>query len=98
MNPAFSSSALRGFLPLFFDIAQKVCQQPFNFLNFFPMLQMVNVWKATHHQDKASAVVDVSSWLTRTTLDIIGASGLGCSFNTIDGGGSELYNAYHNLL
>lgn len=63
------------------------------------MLQIVNVWKTPHYQkDMLSSVTDVSSWLTRATLDIIGVAALGCNFNAIDGGGTELYNAYHNLL
>ncbi|KAF8525701.1 cytochrome P450 [Gautieria morchelliformis] len=82
MNPAFSSSALRGFLPLFFEISHKT----------------VNMWKAIlHDQEKQSSVIDVSLWLTRTTLDIIGNAAFGYNFNAIDGGGTELYNAYHNL-
>ncbi|KAF8520692.1 cytochrome P450 [Gautieria morchelliformis] len=83
MNPAFSSSALRGFLPLFFDISHKT----------------VNAWKATlNQQGKDSSVIDVSSWMTRTTLDIIGAAAFDYNFGAIDGEGTELYNAYRNLF
>jgi hypothetical protein len=61
-------------------------------------LQTVNTWNAIlHDQENQASVIDVSLWLTRTTLDIIGNAAFGYNFNAIDGGGTELYNAYHNL-
>jgi hypothetical protein len=57
------------------------------------------MWKTTlHQQPKQSSVIDVSSWMARTTLDIIGAAAFDYNFSAIDGGGTELYKAYRNLL
>ncbi|KAF8578884.1 PAH-inducible cytochrome P450 monooxygenase PC-PAH 4 [Ramaria rubella] len=79
MNPAFSYSALKDFLPLFFDIAQKACT---------PRL---------HEEATKSSLFDLTHWLARTTLDVIGAAAFGYQFNLVEGAETELYKAYHNL-
>lgn len=69
MNPAFSAPQLKAFLPLFHSRAEKLVQKL---------------------QDEASTggtdglVINVASWLSRTTLDVIGEAGFGYEFGALD--------------
>ncbi|KAF8509096.1 cytochrome P450 [Gautieria morchelliformis] len=84
MNPAFSYSALRGFLPLFHHTAQRT---------------ITKLKQYVHENGGSSAVVDIPSWLARTTLDAIGIAAFDYQFGAIDeGSDNKLSNAYNNLF
>ncbi|KAF8500679.1 cytochrome P450 [Gautieria morchelliformis] len=84
MDPAFSYSALRGFLPVFHHTAQRT----------------VNKLKEyVHEKGQSSAVVDVHTWLARTTLDAFGIAVFDYQFGAIDqGSDNKLSKAYKNLF
>ncbi|KIJ43581.1 hypothetical protein M422DRAFT_253163 [Sphaerobolus stellatus SS14] len=82
MNPAFSFSALRVFVPLFRETVRRA----------------VDRIKETHFTEQSSTVMNFMPWLSRTTLDAIGEAGFGYQFHAIDkGNDSELARAYYNL-
>ncbi|KAF8515955.1 cytochrome P450 [Gautieria morchelliformis] len=84
MNPAFSYGALRGFLPLFHHTAQKTVSK---------------LKEYVRETGRSSAVVDVPTWLARTTLDAIGIAAFDYQFGALDqGSDNELANAYKNLF
>ncbi|KAF8587081.1 cytochrome P450 [Ramaria rubella] len=84
MNPAFSYSSLRVFLPLFRHTAQRT------------VLKLKDV---VSRNGGKSAVVDIPQWLARTTLDAIGAAAFDYQFEAIDQGtDNKLSNAYNNLF
>ncbi|KAF8517112.1 cytochrome P450 [Gautieria morchelliformis] len=75
MNPAFSYSALRLFLPIFHNISEKT----------------VAKWKdAVAQNGGLSTVIDIPSWLARTTLDAIGRAAFDHDFGAIDEKEDEL--------
>ncbi|KAF8586834.1 cytochrome P450 [Ramaria rubella] len=83
MNPAFSYASLRVFLPLFRHTAQRA----------------VLKWKELiAHRGTGSTVLDIPSWLARTTLDAMGAAAFDYDFGALDGVDSELSNVYKNLF
>jgi hypothetical protein len=77
MNPAFSFSAMRIFLPLFQHTSQEV--RPFASSSCISLLIMVAHWQIVREWDESiaqngstSLVLDVQSWLSRATLDALG--------------------------
>ncbi|GJJ09369.1 hypothetical protein Clacol_003591 [Clathrus columnatus] len=82
MNPAFSYNALKGFVPVFTEHAKKVA----------------NAWKDILDKENGnSSILNVPPWLSRTTLDIIGATAFGYNVGALGGSDSEIYKAYYNL-
>ncbi|KAH9035922.1 cytochrome P450 [Lactarius pseudohatsudake] len=71
MNPAFSAPQMRTFLPMFQNSASKLAQ----------MLKE----EVIDAEPSGQLVVDVTGWLSRTTLDIIGELGFGFQFGSLDG-------------
>lgn len=60
--------------------------------------QLSGTWKEMlHKENKNSSVLNVPPWLSRTTLDIIGSTAFGYNVGALEGSGSEIYKAYHNL-
>ncbi|KIJ31170.1 hypothetical protein M422DRAFT_267252 [Sphaerobolus stellatus SS14] len=83
MNPAFSFAALRGFVPLFRQTAQRA----------------VNKIKDDIFLKSESSVVNIMQWLSLTTLDAVGEAAFGYQFHAIDkGNDSYLANAYQDLF
>ncbi|KIJ43585.1 hypothetical protein M422DRAFT_169637 [Sphaerobolus stellatus SS14] len=84
MNPAFSFSALRGFVPLFRNTARRVGRI---------------VIKEDHLTGESSAVMNIMPWLSRITLDAIGEAGFGYKFHALEkGNGSKLAREYCDLM
>ncbi|KAE9397676.1 cytochrome P450 [Gymnopus androsaceus JB14] len=67
MNPAFGASQIRELTEIFVDES----------------LHLRDVWMAQVGTDDKSARVDVLSWLSRMTLDVIGRSGFNYRFNAL---------------
>ncbi|VDC07323.1 unnamed protein product [Peniophora sp. CBMAI 1063] len=85
MNPAFSVPQLKSFVPLFLGYAEK----------------LVRKWQEEEITPGIGAiepVINVHSWLSRTTLDVIGDAGLGFQFGSLDNASSELSKAYEGLF
>ncbi|VDC03587.1 unnamed protein product [Peniophora sp. CBMAI 1063] len=85
MNPAFSVPQLKSFLPTFLQYAEKLVQK----------------WKEEEITPGSGAidpVINVYSWLSRTTLDVIGETGFGFSFGSLDRKQSDLADAYEGLF
>ncbi|KAF8507406.1 cytochrome P450 [Gautieria morchelliformis] len=83
MNPAFSYSSLRLFVPIFRNISEKT----------------VAKWKdAVAQSGGLSTVIDIPSWLARTTLDAIGRAAFDHDFAAIDEKEDELSVVYKNLF
>ncbi|KAI0089028.1 cytochrome P450 [Irpex rosettiformis] len=88
MNPAFSTSQLRSFLPLFQHSADKLC----HFLGL-EVLRLQGDRASTEGQ-----VVAVNKWLSRATLDIIGETALHYDFGSLENSKSEVSEAYENMF
>jgi cytochrome P450 len=52
----------------------------------------------TTEMDKAGVAVDVASWASRVTLDIIGVAGMGHDFNAVEDENSELSRTYRKII
>ncbi|KAI0747630.1 cytochrome P450 [Daedaleopsis nitida] len=83
MNPAFSATHLRSFLPLFQRIGSKLSEKW--------KLQLANT-------NVGGMELMINEWLSHTTLDIIGEAAFQYDFGALDGGLSNpLSESYHNL-
>ncbi|KAF8582153.1 cytochrome P450 [Ramaria rubella] len=81
--PAFSYATLREFLPLFRSITRKTLSK----------------WRVCiSHGGGTSAVLDMPTWLSKTTLDAIGEAAFNYDFCAIDEGNNELSEQFRNLL
>ncbi|KAI0284849.1 cytochrome P450 [Russula brevipes] len=84
MNPAFFAPQLRTFLSLFQNSAYKLVQK----------------WKEELIPADSSGepLVNVTGWLSRTTLDIIGEAGFGFHFGSLDNVKTSLSEQYKNIF
>ncbi|KAJ6495089.1 cytochrome P450 [Mycena sanguinolenta] len=83
MMPAFSTANLRGMMPHFYDVAERVRDG----------LLVPQVAEGPQE-------VEMASVLTRTSLELIGQSGLGCSFDSlaVDSPKNEYAETIKNLM
>ncbi|KIJ48680.1 hypothetical protein M422DRAFT_247541 [Sphaerobolus stellatus SS14] len=83
MNPAFSFSALRVFVPIFRTTARRA----------------VDRIKEKHFNGENSAVMNIMPWLSHIALDVVGEAGFGYQFHVLDNAkDSKLAGAYQDLL
>ncbi|KAH9854395.1 PAH-inducible cytochrome P450 monooxygenase PC-PAH 1 [Lenzites betulinus] len=84
MNPAFTASQLRSFLPLFRGSAQKLGLK----------------WKELLQNGSAasSQTLNVTSWLARCTLDVIGEVGFDVQCGALDDSLNPVMHAYKNMF
>ncbi|GLB35548.1 putative cytochrome p450 [Lyophyllum shimeji] len=80
MNPAFGPSQVRELTEIFFAKA----------------IQLRDIWAADNANQGGASRVDALSWLSRTTLDVIGLAGFNYNFNALseDPGQNELNAAF----
>ncbi|KAI8989230.1 PAH-inducible cytochrome P450 monooxygenase PC-PAH 1 [Trametes punicea] len=83
MNPAFTASQLRSFLPLFRGSAQKLAQK------WRELLQTSPNW---------SQRINVSAWLARCTLDVIGEVAFDVQCGALDDALNPVMHAYKNMF
>ena len=76
MNPAFTASQLRSYLPLFRKSSAKVRVILCEFVPYpddASVIQMCQQWKEDVIGSAGSGtVIRVNQWLARTTLDVLG--------------------------
>ncbi|KAI0829070.1 PAH-inducible cytochrome P450 monooxygenase PC-PAH 1 [Trametes gibbosa] len=85
MNPAFTASQLRSFLPLFRASAHKLGQK----------------WKELLLSNEAETSVqriNVTAWLARCTLDVIGEVGFDVQCGALDDSLNPVMHAYKNMF
>ncbi|KAL0568933.1 hypothetical protein V5O48_013032, partial [Marasmius crinis-equi] len=85
MNPAFGPAQIRRFTATFVDKAT----------------ELRNAWQSQVDETADGVVrIDVLSWLSRTTLDIVGLAGFNYSFNSLSapGNSNELHEAFKAVL
>ncbi|KIY53214.1 cytochrome P450 [Fistulina hepatica ATCC 64428] len=83
--PGFGVSETRAFIPIFFRTAAK----------------MASLWRdliAESALEDQSAVMDISSWASRATLDAIGEAVFDYQFGALDNSDNPLSNTYRNTL
>ncbi|KAL5478249.1 hypothetical protein ACEPAI_2433 [Sanghuangporus weigelae] len=72
MNPSFGPSSIRDLTPIFFEKA----------------LQLRDIWKSEVMAESEKAengkIIEVLSWLSRTTLDVIGLAGFDYHFDSLN--------------
>ncbi|KAJ7494429.1 cytochrome P450 [Mycena galericulata] len=78
MNPAFGAPQVRELTQIFIDKA----------------LELRDVWAVQAANSNGAARVDVLSWLSKATLDIIGLAGFNYNFNNLSSENSELGAAF----
>ncbi|GAA5971370.1 hypothetical protein JCM8115_003480 [Rhodotorula mucilaginosa] len=103
MNPAFAPSNLKAMTPGFFALAYQLRDIWTAKISDGEIDQ--RAWKdeeaaATHaaSQEKGAAVIEVSDWLTRLTLDAIGKAGFGYDFRALSLESDALAQAFASLF
>jgi cytochrome P450 len=80
MNPAFSPAHIRDVTPIFLDKALE--------------LRELFLHKVSESDHSTGAQIDVMSWLTRMTLDVIGIAGFDYQFEALTDKKNELSEAF----
>ena len=90
LMPAFAFRHVKDLYPVFWEKSTKLVE---------------GLMSVARQQGKRSvkdmddaAIVEVSGWFSRTTLDIIGAAGMGQDFEAIDNPDTKLYATYRNVF
>ncbi|KAK0464854.1 cytochrome P450 [Armillaria novae-zelandiae] len=83
VEPAFAVGEIKSYLPIFFSCAEKVSSKWLDILN------------AARDQP---VIVDVASWASKVTLDIVGEAIFDCHFGVLDESEHPLAEAYANLF
>lgn len=84
--PAFAYRHIKDLYPIFWRKAQQVTEA------MTSEIQKLNL------EDQDHITVDVGSWASRVTLDIIGVAGMGHDFNAIEDPKSELNSCYRAIF
>ncbi|KAK0215088.1 cytochrome P450 [Armillaria fumosa] len=83
MLPGFGGPESKAFVPIFSQCAEKMC----------------NKWKEEIElSTDQSIVLDVTSWISRATLDAIGYAAFDYSFGALDDSDNQLTKVYTNLF
>ncbi|KAI0738426.1 cytochrome P450 [Daedaleopsis nitida] len=83
MNPAFSLTHLRTFVPLFRRLSNKLAEK----------------WSKELASSGTDVVdMLINKWMSRVTLDIIGEAAFDFQFDSLDNGNNPLSRAYENLF
>ncbi|KAG9082535.1 hypothetical protein FRC07_014173, partial [Ceratobasidium sp. 392] len=83
MNPSFGALQIRNLLPVFWEKSN----------------QLRDIWLETINNSSEGVEIDVLSWLSRATLDVIGTAGFGYEFNSLqDGDKDELAKAFKEIF
>lgn len=67
---------------------------------FILRMQLTQKWKDEEvaTDPDGSLTIEITKWLSRATLDVIGETGFDYSFGALDNSGSALSAVYKNLL
>ncbi|KAJ5664046.1 hypothetical protein N7507_004777 [Penicillium longicatenatum] len=84
LMPAFSHRHIKDLYPLFWEKSVALAREI-----------EANIKQTA---DQSSKVFDVADWLARSTLDILGAAGLGEEFDTLHNPDNEICQAYRNVF
>lgn len=83
MNPAFSAGRIREYTQIFLEKAA----------------QLRDIWRAkSARQGHSTRRIDVLSWLSKMTLDVIGLAGFNYSINALTDQKSELNDAFDAMF
>ncbi|KAI0249650.1 cytochrome P450 [Lactifluus subvellereus] len=82
--PTFFASRLKVFVPVFQDAASKLVQK----------------WKdeLVTSDSSEQALINITGWISRTTLDIIGQAGFDFHFGSLDNAETKVTKMYANLF
>lgn len=89
LDSAFSLQRIKAVTPLFHAPAAKLASK---------WEELIDKEGGSNGLDKNQIQMDVMSWLSRCTLDIIGVAGFDFDFNSLDNSQSELAQAYGELF
>jgi cytochrome P450 len=84
LMPAFSHRHVKDLYPIFWEKSALLAQELEHEIKRDPGV--------------SSRVFDITDWLARTTLDILGAAGLGREFGTLHHPDNEIVTAYRNVF
>ncbi|SGY17567.1 BQ5605_C015g07821 [Microbotryum silenes-dioicae] len=103
MNPAFSPSTLRDLLPTFFESSYKLRDRWTALIDTaesdatsFSSSEKADEYAKSH--EEGEVMLEVTKWLSRLTLDIIGMAGFGYDFGALSGQKNELGEAFQLML
>ncbi|WWC72890.1 uncharacterized protein I206_106854 [Kwoniella pini CBS 10737] len=100
LNPSFSSLAIKGMLPIFYEKSFELKEKFISLIenNEENEIECSPTPPIEIDIIKGSKKIDIMSWLGKTTLDIIGLAGFSYNFNAIQDPNNELAEAYRKMF
>lgn len=105
MLPAFSPSALKSLTPIFYHLSYKLrdiwldlAENSTTDQTAFKDDEAFEAYEASSELKSPGAVIEVSRWLNRLILDIIGLTGFGYAFSSLDQKSTVLGEAFSTVL
>ncbi|KAJ9640397.1 hypothetical protein H2201_002556 [Coniosporium apollinis] len=86
LMPAFSFRHVKDLYPVFWSKSREVTEA------------MTKAIQEPSTDEKPSSILEISTWASRVTLDIIGVAGMGQDFNAVQDPNNELYQTYRNIF
>jgi hypothetical protein len=106
IGPAFTTQAVKSMTSIFFQKSEELRDRwealiadapdtpsPSSKVNALPRIST-----SPEATSSANAVIDVSHWLSRATLDVIGLAGFDYQFNSLQNETEEVYLAYRKMF
>ncbi|KLO20407.1 cytochrome P450 [Schizopora paradoxa] len=93
ISPAFNTHFIKSLTPLMFAKAEELKYKWDNIVSSSSPQSPEKLDEKTE-----SATIDVASWLSRTSFDIIGLTAFDYSFDALNDETDEVYNAYKTML
>ncbi|GAA5932238.1 cytochrome P450 [Sporobolomyces koalae] len=105
MQPAFSPAHIRALGPIFFEHAYKLRDIWRNTVNTgaddekaFPSAEAFEQYRKGKSSSSGEVTIDIMPWLSRLTLDIIGMTGFGYRFDSLNRSENKLAMAFAGMF
>lgn len=92
--PAFAYRHIKDLYPTFWSMSGEMAKV----ITDFVRTEATVASEQEKETSALSAIIPMSGWLSRATLDIIGVAGMGQNFNALHDPNTELYTTYKNVF
>lgn len=102
IGPAFTTQAVKSMTPIFFQKSEElrdcwetlIAETP----NNAPPSKVDTISASSQATDSTTTVINISHWISRATLDVIGLAGFDYQFNSLQNETEGVYLAYRKMF
>jgi cytochrome P450 len=100
IGPAFTTQAVKSMTPIFFQKSEELRDRWETLISdaALPLSKANALSEASAASEDPTSVIDISHWLSRATLDVIGLAGFDYPFNSLQNETEGVYLAYRDMF